>query len=305
MDDISRGVSISHPGIVVMSCDVIMSLGLKVHYQIYSCALKYLMCCERVGRSDVREGGGEEKEGGGEEERIDEAAIAEVVGQCQQLPLGRAEYSEVRAWVRAVLKGHGRASQSRAAHSDEESQYGTTHPDEADAVSLLVQRIIADAEREVALETVANSEVAMETDTVFEQKQLSQSVIGTSHLIPQLPHSTIGPSQLHRARCSPPSSLPEATPTSLLEQCIYGVAVCCVRCPAYYKSLYRLASTLHSLGHSQASDPTPSPSLTPALSSVCAGGPQAALGPTPRASSAGTGQTAASVCAQTQHLCSQ
>ena len=56
----------------------------------------------------------------------------------------------------------------------------------------------------------------------------------------------------------------ETTPPSVLEQCLYGVAVCSVKCPAYYKSLYRLASTLHTLGQSQAS--SPSLPLSPPLS---------------------------------------
>lgn len=34
----------------------------------------------------------------------------------------------------------------------------------------------------------------------------------------------------------------------LLQQCLYGVAVCAVRCPAYFKPLYRLSSALLALG---------------------------------------------------------
>ena len=203
-------------------------------------------------------GGGEGREGGGGEGRGDVAVISEVVGKCQRLPLGRVGHWEVREWVRAALRGHSGVSRSRTAHSDGESHYGTAHFDETDAVSLLVQRVIADAEREVALETVAKSETAMDTDNEpLIQAGVAPS-IGTSLTVPQLPHSEL--SQLHRISegshdlrpsSSPLSGDSEATPTSLLEQCVYGVALCSVRCPAYYKSLYRLASTLHSLGHSQ------------------------------------------------------
>ena len=35
---------------------------------------------------------------------------------------------------------------------------------------------------------------------------------------------------------------------SLLQLCIYGVAVCAVRYPAFFKPLYRLAATLHTIG---------------------------------------------------------
>ena len=35
--------------------------------------------------------------------------------------------------------------------------------------------------------------------------------------------------------------------SSLLQLCLYGVAVCAVRYPAFYKPLYRLATTLHTM----------------------------------------------------------
>ena len=234
--------------------------------------------------------------------------IVKVLDNCQRLPLMRTKYREVMTWVRAVLKGHdltahyddgtshldersqyGMAHSDRgtshsdersqyemthsdgeASHSDERSQYGMTHSGGTDAVTLLIRRIIAEAETEVALETVAKG---TETDAFHPElksktgMQQSQSVIGPSHIVPQLSHSMKETSQSHATsegslelrsssgfQPSSPSS-GEATPTSLLERCVYGVAVCSVRCPAYYKALYRLAATLHSLGHSQASDP--------------------------------------------------
>lgn len=245
---------------------------------------------------DVREGGekeGDVREGDGGRNG-DLAAIAEVVCCNRHLPLWGVEYGSLRVWVGAVLRGHNEAPGTGP------SRHGMAHSDGADAVSLLIQRVIADAEREVALETVATGEAEeiMETDDVFQMTERprmeaetahigmrpSQTVIGTSQIVTQLPHSIAGTSQssgtsegVHERRnlqssaarstcgattsisssseettCSVPS---QATPTSadLLERCVYGVAVCSVRCPAYYKPLYRLASTLHSLGHSQAS----------------------------------------------------
>ena len=38
-----------------------------------------------------------------------------------------------------------------------------------------------------------------------------------------------------------------------MQLCFYGVSVCAVRCPAYYKPLYRMASTLQALGLPQVS----------------------------------------------------
>ena len=39
--------------------------------------------------------------------------------------------------------------------------------------------------------------------------------------------------------------------SQLLHQCLYGVAVCAVRCPTYFKPLYRLSSALLELGLSK------------------------------------------------------
>ena len=176
-----------------MSCDVNIW---KVHYQLHSCALKYLM---KLGEGEEEK---EEEEG----ENEDLTAIAEVVGCGKQLPLGGVVYRPVRRWVRGVL---GRDSEEE----------GDTQS-EGDAVLQLIQRVIAEAEEEVALETVARGDTAMETDKGPNMVSITSAVTSTAR-------------------------------AGLLEQCLYGVAVCSVRCPAYYKSLYRLASTLHSLGQSE------------------------------------------------------
>lgn len=170
----------------------------KVHYQINSCALKYLMKVE-------------EEEEDGESGNL--TAVAEVVGGGQRLPLGRMEYRPVRRWVRGVL---GR----------DDKEAGDTQSAEEDAVSQLIQRVIAEAEKEVALETVARGDAAVETDKGPKQ------------------HKTV-------ASSSAGISTASEAKAGILEQCLYGVAVCSVRCPAYYKSLYRLASTLHSWGQSE------------------------------------------------------
>lgn len=170
----------------------------KVHYQLNSCALKYLM-----------------REEGGTGEKDDLVALAEAVGCGKQLPLGGMEYRAVREWVRGVLGRGVKGTDSQPAAG-------------GDAVSQLIWRVIAEAENEVALETVAMGDAAMETDKSPEQHEIAKT-----------------------------TETSDAPPTNdgLLEQCLYGVAVCSVRCPAYYKSLYRLASTLHSLGHSQVVPP--------------------------------------------------
>jgi hypothetical protein len=166
---------------------------IEVQYQIFSCALKYIVT------RDVETEGDRETD------------VAKAMGDWQGLPLSRVEYPGVREWVLGVLRGG-------SPHSLRETPPQHAPPD---TVSLLVGKVIADAEREVALETGK-------------------------------------PVQPLR---------PEATPTSVLEMCMYGVAMVSIRCPAYYKSLYRLASVFHSLGHSQEArslllGPLPEPLLT-------------------------------------------
>ena len=43
------------------------------------------------------------------------------------------------------------------------------------------------------------------------------------------------------------------TATDLLQHCIYNIAVCVVRCPAYYKPRYRLAAVLAEIGQTEVS----------------------------------------------------
>lgn len=146
----------------------------QIHYQIYCCAVKYLLRNE---------------EGG-------ENAVAMAMEGWEGQPLCDVEYVEVKKWLKDVL------CQQRK---------------KEDAITSLVHTVIAEAEREVALETGEHVELT---------------------------------SDLRK----------EATPSVLLIQCLYGIAVCGIRCPAYYKCWYRLASVFHRLGHSQVNQPPPHPS---------------------------------------------
>ena len=51
---------------------------------------------------------------------------------------------------------------------------------------------------------------------------------------------------------APPLPEPShGTATDLLQLCIYNIAVCVVRCPAYYKPRYRLAAVLAEIGQTE------------------------------------------------------
>ena len=296
---------------------------------------------------------------GGAKEQGEMVAIAEVVSRCEALPLGGTEGEEVKQWVSRVLGGQAERGTKEKAGGEEygagsgtsvSEAVGLAHSNGADAVSLLVQSVIADAEREVAMETVARGEAeeeAMETDNVFRSvtssalpsettcKESTQpgSGSGMPHIATSLPQLVVGTSQPNRAEAESAAALgeqggmaasllssmsssgsigsissetspepPPLSPADLLERCLWGVAVCAVRCPAYYKPLYRLAATLHSLGHSQASSSWHRKS-PPVTALFCCSGCTATVARAPsRGSAACSGQAAAALCAQSQRI---
>ena len=306
---------------------------------------------------------------GGAKEQGEMVAIAEVVSRCEALPLGGTEGEEgeegeeVKQWVSRVLGGQAERGTKEKAGGEEygagsgtsvSEAVGLAHSNGADAVSLLVQRVIADAEREVAMETVARGEAeeeAMETDNVFRSVTSSAlpsettcnestqpgSGSGMPHIATSLPQIVVGTAQPNRAEAvsaavlgeqggmaasllssvsssgsigsissetlsEPPPEPPPLSPVDLLERCLWGVAVCAVRCPAYYKPLYRLAATLHSLGHSQASSSWHRKS-PPVTALFCCSGCTATVARAPsRGSAACSGQAAAALCAQSQRI---
>ena len=295
---------------------------------------------------------------GGAKEQGEMVAIAEVVSRCEALPLGRTEGEEVKQWVSRVLGGQETGTKEKVGGEEYGAGSGTSvseavglaHSNGADAVSLLVQRVIADAEREVAMETVARGEAeeeTMETDNVFHSVTSSAlpsettcsestqpgSGSGMPHIATSLPQIVVGSAQPNSTEAVSAAALgeqggmaasrlfsvssfgsigsissetssepPPPSPEDLLERCLWGVAVCAVRCPAYYKPLYRLATTLHGLGHSQASSSWhwKYPPVTYLL--CCSGCTATVARAPPRGSAACSGQAAAALCAQSQRI---
>lgn len=83
-------------------------------------------------------------------------------------------------------------------------------------------------------------------------------VVGSSSPPPATPppgaKSQTRASVEQRGGVAPPVTSPQLSSyLSLLQLCIYGVAVCAVRYPAFFKPLYRLAATLHTIGLSRVS----------------------------------------------------
>ena len=99
-------------------------------------------------------------------------------------------------------------------------------------------------------------EIAMDTSDKPSSSVPFGATGGTVHSEPALPRAASQPSRLDTAEEAVNQDTPALpwdgdgpSPTSttaaqLIEQCMYGVAMCAVRCPAYFKPLYRLASVL-------------------------------------------------------------
>lgn len=95
--------------------------------------------------------------------------------------------------------------------------------------------------------------------------------------------------------------------TDLLQRCIYNIAVCVVRCPAYYKPRYRLAAVLAEIGQTEVAKHTAVSAANMEVSlcsfSLCTPGCKAGfVGTPPSCSCVRAGETPASLCAQRKHL---
>lgn len=89
---------------------------------------------------------------------------------------------------------------------------------------------------EVSLSLIATSEYKIKTITESSaSKPEPQPAVK-----PQSERSAVGESVQPRSELT--------VNWELLQQCVYGIAVCVVRCPSFFKPLYRLATVLHKMG---------------------------------------------------------
>ena len=312
--------------------DPLNHCSLQVHYQLHTCALKYLL---RETKDELEES---------------EPSILNVISQVQQLPLGRVTYPDLWEWVRRLV------SEARGIRVTQEESPGELSsgglrgssltipvtPPLAPALPIAVHPakthvppppgLLSSEQLKDLMDTNIESEVnKMDTNEAPEQQpttasvgndnggslitrqasvvlqpepqrtiedSLMEAVLKESeqsiHTGSSLSLETLKPASPPPKPASPPpkpaspppkpaspppkpaSPLPKPVPciehvnSNLLQQCIYGIAVCAVRCPAHFKSRYRLAAVLAKIGQAKvnsnlriaiASFPGPTPSF--------------------------------------------
>ena len=106
--------------------------------------------------------------------------------------------------------------------------------------------------KQVKVETTQRSQMGTEISdpltTSAQHKSGMDSNVGNAEL--ELQVSAMVTQTTEATPISMSNKAPHITPVlqKLLHQCIYSIFVCVVRCPDFFKSLYRLASVLHGMG---------------------------------------------------------
>ena len=183
-----------------------------------------------------------------------EQEVIETLKQSLLPPLGTAMYDGVWEWVyqlvtEAKLLTSEQTSESFRKVKEAKSQLYTPEATneehvnvesmiEASSVDIIHQysgsEVAAlDSECQMSEQPKAKHQSAKETPQ--EQEMIDEPVGQTGSMSARSSESD-SPLQHDDIHCQ------------LLQQCLYGVAVCAVRCPTYFKPLYRLSSALFSLG---------------------------------------------------------
>ena len=265
--------------------DPLNHCSLQVHYQLHTCALKYLL---RETKDELEES---------------EPSILNVISQVQQLPLGRVTYPDLWEWVRRLV------SEARGIRVTQEESPGELSsgglrgssltipvtPPLAPALPIAVHPakthvppppgLLSSEQLKDLMDTNIESEVnKMDTNEAPEQQPTTASVGNdnggslitrqASVVLQPEPQRTIEDSLMEavlkeseqsihtgsslsletlKPASPPPKPVPciEHVNSNLLQQCIYGIAVCAVRCPAHFKSRYRLAAVLAKIGQAK------------------------------------------------------
>lgn len=247
--------------VVIHAKSLLQYFFVQVHYQLHSCTLKFLL--KLCSDCDVPE----------DEKRTLEQEVMEALTQAQLPPLGTAMYDGVWEWVYGLVTEAERAELMSDGHiSDADSK----------KVSQEIQPV---CQLKAAAEEVQKDDNTMDTSTMMETSKLhveerhltkaatpeaaaeedaSSLPVSEETKVERQPtewspqetgplgelQSPLSKTSSTSGRKSESDSLPshDSIRSQLLQQCLYGVAVCSVRCPAFFKPLYRLASAMLALG---------------------------------------------------------
>lgn len=221
----------SYPDLVELSSKLHAVEAMEVHYQLHSTGLKSLLQLHGKNLSSFSSSSPSPSPSGPERDRKRveaEAAIAEALVHLKGLPLCQDSYPTLWEWTKQVCREAftGSPATKPHPHSEEEGAGATEKPHPLGGIPRPLGRgdLLDIASKEVIVG-------AEEMDVGGDEKQVPYGHISEKS------HDMHGRSHdLHeRSR-------------SVLQLCLYGIAICAVRCPAFFKPLYRLATTLHAIG---------------------------------------------------------
>ena len=186
--------------------------------------------------------------------------VMEALTQAQLPPLGTAMYDGVWEWVYELVTKAEKVKLMMGSDHISKPQ----HDSKPTCISQEATKVPQDAVDTPDMDTTSH-ECFMESPSlkpasVSSSVPLSSELSTTDHQSPggSVQQARIfdkSPSPQSKTSSESSSSEHDYTPlkhastrSQLLHQCLYGVAVCAIRCPTYFKPLYRLSSALLKLG---------------------------------------------------------
>lgn len=162
----------------------------------------------------------------------------EALTQAQLPPLGTAMYDGVWEWVYELVN---ETEKPKASHVDKPQ--GDTQPAYSPEMATKVPQEAMDTSEQdtgnqAYLMELPNLEPVPDSTPLSEQQSTESPSLDESMQPQRKASSSSADSPLTHSSAQ----------SQLLHQCLYGVAVCSVRCPTYFKPLYRLSSALLRLG---------------------------------------------------------
>ena len=198
------------------------------------------------------------------EKRKREKEVMDTLTQSLLPPLGTAMHESLWEWVYGIVTEAEKAKSSDGNHASAKSHVGT----DTQQVEPIHQPNVVDEplKADNMMDTSEPQTTNMTTDPTNEtlvlhqthdpmsygnssQHQSPEEDSGSAELLVE-PQPSLAKARLPSERGSESDSplSHETVSSQLLQQCLYGVAVCAVRCPNYFKAIYRLSSALLALG---------------------------------------------------------
>ena len=180
-----------------------------------------------------------------EKERVNaERSVAEALKRVKELPLSQQSYPVLWEWTREIFREAFRTMSDLTLPTAEKTVTSggpptlTENPPTTFAGGLCGVDEVA-GERDLLDIAEETGEEEMEVDVVAIEEGIPVGL--QSHV---QSHDKSHENTVTSDKCI----VNTYEYVSLLQLCFYGVAVCWIRCPAFFKPLYRMAVTLHTIG---------------------------------------------------------